>query len=74
MKKEKPRVPENKTRRVDIDEACEYARIGKTTMYELLNQKKVRGYKSKRRLLIDLNSVDEYMATLPQYEPLEKGE
>jgi len=59
---------------VEVDEACEYARIGKTAMYELLNAGKVRGYKQNRRLLIDLNSVDEYMATLPQYEPLEKGE
>lgn len=41
--------------------------FGKTVIYELLRDKKIRAKKLGAKTLIEFASVDEYMASLPAY-------
>jgi excisionase family DNA binding protein len=59
----------NKRRRlVEFKYGCRYGNFGKTKAYELIAQEKIRAYKMGGKTLIDLDSVDEYHASLPRVE------
>lgn len=40
--------------------ACEYAQIGRTKMYELINNGQVKALKAGRSTLIDLDTLDKF--------------
>jgi excisionase family DNA binding protein len=59
----------NKQRRlVEFKDGCRYGKFGKTKAYELIAQERIRAYKMGGKTMIDLNSVDEYHASLPRVE------
>ena len=59
----------NKQRRlVEFKDGCRYGKFGKTKAYELIAQKQIRAYKMGGKTMIDLDSVDEYHASLPRVE------
>jgi len=58
--------PENRMRRVTVKEACAYARMGKSRLFELIAAEKIDAYKDGRSTLVDLNSIDRYQAKLPK--------
>jgi excisionase family DNA binding protein len=59
----------NKQRRlVAFKDGCRYGKFGKTKAYELIAQERIRAYKMGGKTLIDLDSVDEYHASLPRLE------
>jgi excisionase family DNA binding protein len=59
----------NKQRRlVGFKDGCRYGKFGKTKAYELIAQERIRAYKMGGKTMIDLNSVDEYHASLPRVE------
>jgi excisionase family DNA binding protein len=43
-------------------------KFGKTKAYELIAQERIRAYKMGGKTLIDLDSIDEYHASLPRVE------
>jgi excisionase family DNA binding protein len=45
-----------------------YGKFGKTKAYELIAQERIRAYKMGGKTLIDLDSIDEYHASLPLVE------
>jgi excisionase family DNA binding protein len=45
------------------------ARIGKTRVYQLIAEGRLRAIKSGRRTLIDANSLRAYLASLPAVPP-----
>jgi excisionase family DNA binding protein len=49
--------------------------IGESTVYRLLNEKRIRAVESGRSTLIELRTVDDHMASLPspEYKPLPEG-
>lgn len=51
----------------DIKSTCLRYGFGKTTAYELLRDRKIRAKKLGAKTLIEFASVDEYLATLPEY-------
>jgi excisionase family DNA binding protein len=57
-----------KRRLVEFKEGCRYGKFGKTKAYELIAQQRIRAYKMGGKTMIDLNSVDEYHASLPRVE------
>ena len=57
----------NKQRRlVEFKEGCRYGKFGKTKAYELIAEERIRAYKMGGKTMIDLDSVDEYHASLPR--------
>jgi excisionase family DNA binding protein len=59
----------NKRRRlVEFKDGCRYGKFGKTKAYELIAHDRIRAYKMGGKTLIDLDSVDEYHASLPRVE------
>jgi excisionase family DNA binding protein len=59
----------NRQRRlVEFKEGCRYGKFGKTKAYELIAQQRIRAYKMGGKTMIDLDSVDEYHASLPRVE------
>ena len=59
----------NKQRRlVAFKDGCRYGKFGKTKAYELIAQERIRAYKMGGKTLIDLDSIDEYHASLPLVE------
>jgi excisionase family DNA binding protein len=59
----------NKQRRlVEFKAGCRYGKFGKTKAYELIAQERIRAYKMGGKTVIDLDSVDEYHASLPRVE------
>jgi excisionase family DNA binding protein len=59
----------NKQRRlVEFKDGCRYGKFGKTKAYELIAQEQIRAYKMGGKTMIDLDSVDEYHASLPRIE------
>ena len=53
-----------------VREVCVYTKLSKATIYALLNEQKIVAYKPlPRKTLIDLDSVDQYFATLPRWTP-----
>jgi excisionase family DNA binding protein len=55
-------------RLVELKEGCRYGKFGKTKAYELIAQQRIRAYKMGGKTMIDLDSVDEYHASLPRVE------
>jgi excisionase family DNA binding protein len=59
----------NKQRRlVEFKDGCRYGKFGKTKAYELIARERIRAYKMGGKTMIDLDSVDEYHASLPRLE------
>ena len=59
----------NKQRRlVEFKDGCRYGKFGKTKAYELIAHERIRAYKMGGKTMIDLDSVDEYHASLPRLE------
>lgn len=59
----------NKQRRlVEFKNGCRYGKFGKTKAYELIARQRIRAYKMGGKTMIDLDSVDEYHASLPKVE------
>lgn len=59
----------NKRRRlVGFKEGCRYGKFGRTKAYELIAHDRIRAYKMGGKTMIDLDSVDEYHASLPRVE------
>ena len=46
-------------------EAMAYGRVGSTTMNALMHSKKILAKKLGNRVIVDLNSVDDYIAARP---------
>jgi excisionase family DNA binding protein len=60
---------DNRQRRlVEFKDGCRYGKFGKTKAYELIAQKRIKAYKMGGKTMIDLDSVDEYHASLPRLE------
>jgi excisionase family DNA binding protein len=57
---------EVRPRLATISEACAYGRFGRTQAYELINEGKIVAYKMGHRTMVDLNTVDQYHASLPR--------
>jgi excisionase family DNA binding protein len=51
----------------DIKTTCALYGCGKTLLYSLLRDKKIRARKLGSKTLIEFASVDEYFSTLPTY-------
>ncbi len=59
----------NKRRRlVEFKDGCRYGKFGRTKAYELIARDKIRAYKMGGKTMIDLDSVDDYHASLPRVE------
>ena len=60
---------DSKQRRlVEFKHGCRYGKFGKTKAYELIAQQRIRAYKMGGKTMIDLDSVDEFHASLPRVE------
>lgn len=55
-------------RLVEFKEGCRYGKFGRTKAYELIGHDRIRAYKMGGKTMIDLDSVDEYHASLPRIE------
>jgi len=55
-------------RLVEFKQGCRYGKFGKTKAYELIAQQRIRAYKMGGKTMIDLDSVDEFHASLPRVE------
>ncbi len=55
-------------RLVEFKDGCRYGKFGKTKAYELIAQQRIRAYKMGGKTMIDLESVDQYHASLPRVE------
>ncbi|WP_235885813.1 hypothetical protein [Bradyrhizobium niftali] len=55
-------------RLVEFKDGCRYGKFGRTKAYELIAHERIRAYKMGGKTMIDLNSVDEYHASLPRVE------
>ncbi|WLB28652.1 hypothetical protein QIH85_43980 [Bradyrhizobium japonicum] len=55
-------------RLVEFKNGCRYGKFGKTKAYELIAHERIRAYKMGGKTMIDLDSVDEYHASLPRVE------
>lgn len=55
-------------RLVEFKQGCRYGQFGKTKAYELIAQQRIRAYKMGGKTMIDLDSVDEFHASLPRVE------
>jgi len=60
---------DSKRRRLaEFKDGCRYGKFGKTKAYELIARQRIRAYKMGGKTLIDLDSIDEYHASLPRVE------
>jgi excisionase family DNA binding protein len=48
-----------------VADACRYAQIGKTKLYELLDNGEIVSKKVGRTRIVDASSIDYFMASLP---------
>lgn len=55
-------------RLVVFKDGCRYGKFGKTKAYELIAQERIKAYKLGGKTMIDLDSVDEFHASLPRVE------
>jgi excisionase family DNA binding protein len=58
--------PPGVRRLVEVKEACRYAHVSRSGLYRLLRKQRVRAYKDGARTMIDLNTVDAYLNSLPE--------
>lgn len=61
-------ISSQRLRLVEFKDGCRYGKFGKTKAYELIAQQRIRAYKMGGKTMIDLDSVDEYHASLPRVE------
>jgi hypothetical protein len=60
---------DNKRRRpVEFKDGCRHGKFGRPKAYELIAQERIRADKMGGKTLIDLDSIDEYHASLPRVE------
>lgn len=62
-------VDNNKSSRrrlVEFKDGCRYGKFGETKAYELIAHERIMAYKMGGKTMIDLDSVDEYHASLPR--------
>lgn len=57
--------PAGVRRLVEMNQACRYAGVSRTRMYQLIKEGKVTAYKDGNKTLIDLNTIDAYHNSLP---------
>ena len=57
-----------KRRLVEFKHGCRYGKFGRTKAYELIAQERIKAYKLGGKTMIDLDSVDEFHASLPRVE------
>jgi hypothetical protein len=57
-----------KPRLQPLMKACEYGHFRRTFAYELIKQGKIVARKRGNRTMVDLNSVDRYLQSLPRVE------
>lgn len=55
-------------RLVEFKDGCRYGKFGKTKAYELIAQQRIKAYKLGGKTMIDLDSVDQFHASLPKVE------
>ncbi|WP_296332450.1 helix-turn-helix domain-containing protein [Reyranella sp.] len=55
-------------RLVVFKDGCRYGKFGKTKAYELIAQERIKAYKLGGKTMIDLDSVDQFHASLPKVE------
>ena len=55
-------------RLVEFKDGCRYGKFGKTKAYELIAQERIKAYKWGGKTMIDLDSVDQFHASLPKVE------
>lgn len=55
-------------RLVEFKDGCRYGKFGKTKAYELIAQQQIKAYKLGGKTMIDLDSVDQFHASLPRVE------
>ena len=58
--------PTPRRRMASMKTACKYGGFAKTKCYELIHEGRIRAYKLGSKTLIDLASIDELHASLPQ--------
>jgi excisionase family DNA binding protein len=52
---------------VPVNEACVYGRFARSKAFRMIREGKIKAYRDGgHRTLIDLNSIDEYYASLDQ--------
>jgi hypothetical protein len=57
-----------KLRLEPLMKACGYGHFGRTFAYELIKQGKIAAHKRGNRTMVDLNSIDRYLRSLPRVE------
>lgn len=65
-------MTEVKPRLVSVKDACEYAGMGRTKLYQKLNGGIIVARKRDGQTLIDLNSIDAMNENLPRFIPRAK--
>jgi len=61
-------------RLVLFKEGCRYLGYGKSKAYALIAEGKIKAFRMGSKTMLDLDSIDQYHASLPQLEPGEVGE
>jgi excisionase family DNA binding protein len=56
-------------RLASFKDGCKYGHFCKTKAYKLIEAGTITAYKMGHKTLIDLDSVDRYLASLPQVAP-----
>lgn len=56
----------HRRRMVTVSEAMKYGGFGKTRFYQLVAAGRIEAVKDGRRTMINLNSVDRYLDSLPR--------
>jgi len=49
---------------LNLDEACRFLRIGRCSLYQLINANKLRTVKIGGRRLVSINALKEYVSSL----------
>ncbi len=61
-----------KRRLARVKEACTYAHMSRTKLYGKLRDKTFKAYKRDGETMIDLDAIDAYHASLPDWTPSDK--
>jgi len=54
---------------IRVSQACEQFSIGRTNLYKMLNEGRIRARKFGSRTLIDADSIVQWASSLPHYQP-----
>jgi excisionase family DNA binding protein len=57
-----------------VQQAMTYVGVGKTKVYQLMNDGKITAFKDGRRTWVCLDSIDAYYASLPKFMPKSAAE